>query len=726
MRLLNSGRKRTNFRARSCLISYIQAVRNYLLALIDRTSNACWIALLCLLVPGWLVAQSSKTDSLKQLIQEAEEDTNKVKLLLELTKHYEATSIENAVDAGFKGINLAMKLKNKRLATEGFRIIGDACTFQGDFEAALNYYRKGLESANDYGDSITIATHRYNVGVAHYYLGNHEEALKYQLDAIGIFDKYNQQKAKASAVNCIGNIYYSQGNYEKAKEYYVEAVSIRETIGDTKHVVVGLNNLGLVTMQQKEYEESISYHTKALKLYTESNDEKGIGTSLSNIGLVHQELKNYDKALEYYERSLEIRERINDHFGVGISLFNMGQVFLMQQKYDKAIDYMNRSLRIAREIGDREGVKYAYEFLALTYSKMKDYEQAYDYYQRFTLVKDSMINEASNKQMAELETRYKTKEREREIELLNKDKALRTAKMEKDGITKWSLGIFLVLIAVFAVFVINRLRASQKQGKLIAQQKLEVEEKNKEVLDSINYARRLQDAILPPTNTFHSKFQDSFILYKPKDIVAGDFYWMAETESEVLFAVADCTGHGVPGAMVSVVCSNALNESFKELNSTDPGAILTRTRDLLVKRFESSEHEISDGMDIALCTLNKQQKTLKFAGANNSLYYIGTDGLQEVKADKQPIGQHVTTNAFTTKEIALEDEMRIYLFTDGYPDQFGGESGKKFKYTPFKELISSVAMHPFEDQQKTLDDTFEKWRRDHEQIDDVCVVGVRV
>ena len=271
----------------------------------------------------------------------------------------------------------------------------------------------------------------------------------------------------------------------------------------------------------------------------------------------------------------------------------------------------------------------------------------------------------------------------------------------------------------------------------IEKQKLLVEEKNKEITDSISYAKRLQVAILPPDNYWKKHLPESFVMYQPKDIVSGDFYWMeslsavdssplTENHELILFAAADCTGHGVSGAMVSVVCSNALNRTIKEFGITEPGKILDKTRELVLETFAKSESDIKDGMDISLCSLNTKTNELLWSGANNPLWYIRENNLNEIKGDKQPIGKTDNPKPFATQKIQLQKGDTIYILTDGYPDQFGGEKGKKFMYRPLKELLLSIHNKSIAEQQEELFQKFTNWKENIEQTDDVLVIGVKI
>lgn len=296
--------------------------------------------------------------------------------------------------------------------------------------------------------------------------------------------------------------------------------------------------------------------------------------------------------------------------------------------------------------------------------------------------------------------------------------------------------VFVGLILIISIFR-WRLRKLQKDKQRLESQVVkrteqlqvaynQIEEKNHEITDSISYAKGIQEAILPPSSQFTELMGDSFVFYRPKDIVAGDFYWLNTWNNKVLFAAADCTGHGVPGAMVSVVCHGALNRSVREFDLHEPAKILDKTREIVIETFSESERDVKDGMDVSLCCLDRKHGTLEFAGANNSLYIVKNRELEEVKADKQPVGNYEFAEAFTNHSIKVEEGMCIYLFSDGYADQFGGPKGKKLKYKPFKEILLKIHQLPMDEQKEILNREFEKWKGDFEQVDDVCIIGVRL
>jgi len=321
--------------------------------------------------------------------------------------------------------------------------------------------------------------------------------------------------------------------------------------------------------------------------------------------------------------------------------------------------------------------------------------------------------------------------KERELEQIQMKLERKELLLEQERLKKQMLIFGIIIMLLFVVVLYKSVKDKKRKNKVILKQKKAIEDvayqlkqKNKEIIYSITYAKRIQSAILPPHKTVKDYLVNSFIIYEPKDIVAGDFYWMVQKQSKIIFAAADCTGHGVPGAMVSVICNNALNRSVREYNLTNPAEILDKTREIFIEEFDASEEELKDGMDIALCTL--EGNTLEYAGSNNPLWLIRNNELIEIKANKQPVGKFIKPKPYINHTIELQKGDTFYIFSDGYVDQFGGEKGKKFKSSNFKRLLLSIQNEPMNVQKKILQNNFSSWKGDLDQLDDVCVIGVRV
>ncbi len=299
----------------------------------------------------------------------------------------------------------------------------------------------------------------------------------------------------------------------------------------------------------------------------------------------------------------------------------------------------------------------------------------------------------------------------------------------------WPGGNYLTIIGsvllVITFIFWNLSFRKEVKLRLVAEEQLketlnEVKEKQREITDSINYAKRIQEAILPSFDFIKSHVPNSFIYYRPKDIVAGDFYWAEKVGDKFFIAAADCTGHGVPGALVSVVCYNALNRTIKEFKQTETGKILDKTRDLVLETFEKSTSDVKDGMDISLLCIDSKNKKIEWSGANNPLWYIQDKEFKEIKADKQPIGKSDYPKPFTTHQLEYKENTTLYLFTDGFADQFGGPNGKKFKYKQFSDLLLKNNNLSQIQQSDLINKAFSDWKGELEQVDDVCVIGINI
>ncbi|MGZ4054182.1 MAG: PP2C family protein-serine/threonine phosphatase [Bacteroidia bacterium] len=306
-------------------------------------------------------------------------------------------------------------------------------------------------------------------------------------------------------------------------------------------------------------------------------------------------------------------------------------------------------------------------------------------------------------------------------------------------------GMLTLSVALFTILLIHT-RTNLTKKEIVARLALAesnhlleikneiIEEKSKDIRDSINYAQRIQQAILPPFEKIDKALSDYFVLFKPKDIVSGDFYWHASvkttppdapSEDIVVMAAVDCTGHGVPGALMSIIGSTILNQTITNPNVNTPADVLS----FLNKEITKTLNSIKDGMDMALCVINLDKLELQYAGANNPLYIVRQKQFIEVKPDKQAIGadtENAEVKVFTNHKIKLEKADSIYLFTDGYADQFGGPNGKKFKYKKFQDLLIEIQDNSMEEQKHILNFHFEQWRGELEQVDDVLVIGIRV
>lgn len=668
-----------------------------------------------------------------------------------------------AIDYLFQGIKIDEELGDKRGMASSFCNIGNIYQQQGDYTQALDFNLRGLNICEEIGDIARVAIALNNIGIIYSNQGNYIQAIDHYTRSLKIQEEIGDKQGVAAALTNIGVIYFELMDFDNALKYYERDLKIREEINDKQGIGTSLNNIGVIYESQEFFSKALDYHIRSLKIKEEIDDKRGVAASLVNIGNIYKEQGSYEESLDFYRRSNTVYETIGDKSGIASSLISMGNIHYEIDNYKKAIDYGLQALNIAQESGMVKVTKGASETLWQAYNKTGNYRQALEMYELYIQMRDSILSEENQKEVIRQEYQYEyekqqaVKDAEHEAQM-----EIHTAEKKRQQTITYSVSSGLALVVLFSFFLYNRFRVTQKQKRIIEEkerqtqfqnieitkQKELVEEKNTEILDSINYAKRLQDAILPPTKLVNSYLAESFILYKPKDIVAGDFYFMDVIEENgkklTYYVAADCTGHGVPGAMVSIVGANGLKRCIQEFNLREPGKILDKLTVLVAENFAQSEEKIRDGMDLALCCLegegNSTQK-LHFAGANNPLWIINPkrkhtpesatafrqgEGGYEIKADKQAIGYTESIRPFTTHTLTVEKGDTFYTFSDGYPDQFGGEGGKKYKSANFKKLLLSIYDKPMDEQKEIINKEFEQWKGNLEQIDDVCVIGVRL
>jgi serine phosphatase RsbU (regulator of sigma subunit)/tetratricopeptide (TPR) repeat protein len=591
------------------------------------------------------------------------------------------------------------------------------------------YYAKQLYDKAVEAKSIKFQSAALNLqGAASSVQGDNAHAIEYFVTSLKLIEKTNDSRGISNALNNIGVIYDGQGDYAKALSYYLRAMKVAESEKNSHLLILSYCNLGNTYRNLKDYPRSIDYLDQALRMSEEALDTMSIGIALHSAGVTYFDAQNYEKALDYNLKSIPYFKVSGDMQGLAEALNIIGNTYKVKGDLDKAISYNKQSLEISQSALLTANVREASEALFNLYKLKGNYREALKMHELFIAMKDSVTSANSQKELLKQELTYNY-EKQKAIDEKEHEKELAVAaeQKQKQKVVSYAIATGMVIVLLFSFFVVQRLRLTRKQKKIIEHQKDIVEEKQKEILDSITYAKRLQEAILPTEAYITRVLKESFVLYKPKDIVAGDFYWMEVLNDEtILMAAADCTGHGVPGAMVSVVCCNALNRAVLEFGITEPGKILDKTRELVLETFSRSDKDVKDGMDISLISINPNTRELKWAGANNPLWYVSGERFQEIAPDKQPIGSSFNTKPFTTHRLNLQAGDMIYLLTDGYADQFGGPKGKKFKYKPFKDLVFQNHSLPCAQQKKNLDDAFTSWKEELEQVDDVCVIGIRM
>jgi serine phosphatase RsbU (regulator of sigma subunit)/tetratricopeptide (TPR) repeat protein len=604
-------------------------------------------------------------------------------------------------------------------------------------EMSLFFAEKAKELSKKINYKSGLIDSYLNCGIAYYYKGNYTKALKNHTKAAQISDKTIDNYSLSDIYTNIALVYLDLRKYSSAESYLFKALKIDKKRKDSKFIGDTYNNIGTIYKNQKNYKKALNYFNKSLYYRKISNDTLGLPSTLTNLGSVNIQIGNYKEAQEQLYSALDLFHKNNDIFGNALVYNCLGDLNIEQKNYKEAISMFNKSLKIAHKNNMKSYISYSYKWIAFAYEKQKNYKKAYYYHLIHTRISDEIYNSENAALLTEIQSKYETEKQKKQI-IESK------AELTKQGTVTnvFIFGFIFMIILVF--FILKSYKMKIKNNKIILEQKLAVEEKNKiieeknilvenqhkDIRDSITYAERIQGAILPPNHLWTSILPNSFVLYQPKDILSGDFYWIAETEEYKFIAAADCTGHGVPGALISIVNYNLLNKAVLEKNIIIPGEILDAVNIWLTESLHQTieNSTVKDGMDISLISINKKTNEIKFSGANNPLFVYSETGIKEYKGDKFPVGSFVEEQTLSFKTISVEVNKgdMLYLFSDGYADQFGGEKGKKFKLKNLREEFRMAKQIPVKEQKSYLHKRFNEWKGDLDQVDDVLIIGIEL
>jgi len=664
--------------------------------------------------------ESEKTEALLKLI----EKDSKAKQVFNLNYVAWKFAIGGQVDSAMPYSERSFALLNANLLKDSdpdlvlllrsrvYNTAGVIAYQRSDFAKGLDYYLKGLQLNEKLGDKDGISDTYNNIGIVYHAQGLIEQELKYYFKALKIDEALGNKGKMATVLGNIGVVYTSMHKHSLALDCFFRAGNIQKALGDSSSLAMQFANIG------SAYSEMASL---AAKEGSNKSSSKKLCDSLN------------EKTMVYFLKALKIKEELSEKDAVAVLYANIGAIHKEQGKYPLAKEYLLKALDLSTEIGDLYGVMEVNQNLSSLFSATGDFQKSLEHYKKYTVAKDSLFNEEKNREFTRHEMNFEFDKKERAVKAeQDKKDALALEEKQKRELMLYSISAGLLLVVLLALFVYKSYRQKQKANVIITGQKEEVERKNaiieekhKEITDSISYAKRIQLAILAKEEEIKKHFAESFLLYKPKDIVAGDFYFFEVSQTHVFYAAADCTGHGVPGALVSVVCSNALTRCVNEFGLTDPGKILDKTRELVLETFKRSGQEIKDGMDISLLVKNVKNNTYQWSGANNPLWYLQQRQIKQITANKQPVGLSEVLKPFTSHDLCLNKGDIVFLFTDGFADQFGGPKGKKFKYKPLQELLLANSSD-LSVTHEVLNRVFSEWKGSLEQVDDVCVIGVRV
>ncbi|MES2396411.1 MAG: tetratricopeptide repeat protein [Bacteroidota bacterium] len=711
---------------------------------------------------GVSLAQNRNVDSLLTLLKTDKPDTNKVNHLNILSKEYiNSGSYDSALLIAKTALQISSVIADEAITADLKQSIqkGIAVTYsniglihwrQSELPQALDHYLKALKIYEELGYKNKIAGIQGNIGGIYLSQGNHTKALGYYFKVLKAFEELGDKNKMATAYGGIGNIYVEQKQPIKALDYYFKALKIYEEVGDENGMATWFLNIGVVYYHLKDYPKALDYYFKALKIDEKLDDKNGIAYIFANIGLVYHDQAVFNqnsnkkesdllfsKALDYYFKSLKINEEFGNKNLIAVTLGNIGSLYTNQNKYKEAEKYLLQSLKIDTSIVFLLHTEETHELLSQLYSKTGNFQKALEHYQNAMFAKDSIFNQEKNKDITRKEMNYEFEKKEMALKAeKEKQDILTAAEHKRQQLFLWFILAVTLAVATIAIIIFRSLQITKKQkqvieiqNKEITKQKHLVEEKNKDNADSVSYARRIQTSFLTSETYIKRYLKEYFILYKPRDVVSGDFYWIHQQGDYIYFCVADCTGHGIPGAFMSLIGMGILNEIINSKQIKETNEILDELRRIVILALnpEGAVEEGKDGMDLILGRLNLQTNELQYSAANNSFYIYRNGELIKHKLDKMPVGKYWDfEKPFKQQTIQLKTGDIIYASTDGFQDQFGGPKEQKIMSKGLEKLIAAISQKSLKEQKRMLEKEFLDWKGNLEQVDDVTILGIRI
>ncbi len=673
--------------------------------------------------------KQQKIDSLRQVIKTTPSDTIKVKVLNDLSWIYkELGHYDQALQTAQRAKEKGQRAGFEKGEAASFIYIGIIYDLQGHYDQALEYYHKAFEFYKQAENRTGMSSCYINIGLIHKNQRHYERALEFYHKALELYKQLGDRKGMASCYNNIGQIHKTQDYYNRALEFYRKSLNIKKQIGYRAGMANSFYNIGdlYITLYKKD------------TLTAESRQFK-------------REIQQYhpyallDSARYYQQKALQLAKKIGRQSTITNASMGLANILQQKEEYEEALPYYHKATRIANSTGARPRLYEAYKRLSECYKELDQYQKAYEYHVKYAAIQDSVHSVESKKKIAQMEQQYKAEKRKRKI-------AEQEAELQKQRLWLYSTGGGLFIILLFSGILYNRFRVIRRQKRVIETAHHTLEQKNREITASINYAKRIQEALLGKEEHETSKLPPHFVLLLPQATVSGDFYWGVKKEGHWYIAAADCTGHGVPGGFLTMLGTAFLNEITSRPEQVAPATILNELRERFIKELGEEEKEadtgmrMRDGMDISLLRLNLKTNEAQWAGANNPLYVIRhknkasidkkeiktlqkkDEQLYDIPPDKQPISYTQDPQPFTNHKLKLQKDDSLYMFSDGYPDQFGGPRGKKFKKKRFKRTLLDLQAKNMKEQKEQLDKTIKEWmaQNDEEQIDDICVLGLKI
>lgn len=694
--------------------------------------NRVLFALLFFLMNAALFAQQKETpyiDSLKaSLLNKEQADSNLANTYNRLAEAYRYIDSDKNREYALKAIKSSRTPLYPHGLAMGYNLLAQSYENQGLYGEAIVYFDSSLYVSRAANDSSQQAKVLLNIANVYNATADYGTSAEYIMKSMEIQEALNDTFGIAVCRLTLGNVQYGQSNYKSAVVNYITALELNHLSANNKVFEAStLGNIGAIMVEQGRYDSALYFFRQAEVIFHQMNAKAKIASTMNNVGSCLFHLGQMDSALHYLWTAKSMNEELQRPDPLATSLMILGDINDSLGNTDSAFYYYRRALQLSTQYNLKEEMLKSYKCLADEFEKTGTSDSALFYLKKYVDLNELLHGEEQNRKMDQINQNKIIRDKEQEAQL-NEAKSLMSEEKLRNKISMLAGGVAILIL--LSLLLYSRFRTKQQVANVLANKNREITHQKDEITDSINYAKRIQDSILAPIHVVKQVIPESFILYMPKDVVSGDFYWVEEENGHRIFASVDCTGHGVPGALMSVVGFNLLNRAVKEMHLTKPSEIL-RELDYGVNKLLRQSDEgstVKDGMDISLCSYNPETRLLQYAGVFNPLYIVRDGQLSQVKADKSPIGVNVdgVVDSYTNHEIPMFPGDMVYLFSDGYADQFGGPQGKKLKYKRLRELLIQVCDKSVDEQETTLRGEFNYWKGGLEQVDDVLIIGMRV
>lgn len=624
--------------------------------------------------------------------------------------------------------NLALNIKDTLKEAEIWARYGRFYYSMGQYRKSIEYSKKAKAAFFTVGDSARGAWSGYFIGLAYKYWGKYREAQQEIQNDIQLFERLNNKDGVSNCYIVAGYINQAWHNFDEAERICRVTLKMSEELGNKGGIGFSRLAIGNSLSSKNQNDSAYYYFQKALEIFQSENDNYGISLAYRDIGSFFLNKKEISKAFGYYQKSLSLLKEMSNRRGISELYALMGEAYFVLNDYEKALKFLKESQDIAISMELNEDIIKNYLNISIAYEKWGKKDVALDYHKKYSVLKDSIFNEEKHFQIAELQTLYETEKKEQQIAIKNIqiEKYQSVSLLQRYLIAAFVLAF--ILASGIALIAINWYKNKKKDNKLLSEQKQLIEFKNSQITDSINYARRIQGALLGRSMDNIGCIKEHFIFYRPKDIVSGDFYYIKDTDEYTVIAASDCTGHGVPGAFMSMLGMTLLNEIFGHSKPTSASEVLEQLRVKVKHALNQTIYhsETRDGMDIALCLVAKNGNQIQYSGAYQPLIHIRNGELVEYKGTRCPVGVHIKEFQFENHIIETQTNDIFYIFSDGFADQVGGLSKQKFKVSEFKKLLIEFHQKPFNEIPSHLEKRITSWRMGNDQTDDMLVIGFKL